>query len=94
MLDLGQDVGPVEVEEAEGFGLAVAEVLELDAELVLELPEQALLVDEDLFLGRLGGDEGAFDGRPDAPVEGLGAEPDGLGVGGGLQCAGPGPGRA
>ena len=54
VLEFGQDIGPVKVENAVGFGPAVAEILDLDAQFIVQLPEQALLEHQDLFLGGLG----------------------------------------
>jgi hypothetical protein len=68
MLDLGLNEGPVKVDEAEGLDLAVAEILELDVELVLEFAEQVPLEDEDLLLGGLGG--GIGPGPPGGPASG------------------------
>ena len=72
---LGQDIGPVKVENAVGFGPAVAEILELDAQFIVQLTKQALLEHQDLFLGGLGRGIGAFQGRTDAPHAGFALSP-------------------
>ena len=55
MFDLSQDIGPVKGEKTVGIDLTVAEILELNLELALQFRKQALLEDEDLLLGGLGG---------------------------------------
>ena len=71
MLDLGQDIGSVEVEKTEGLDLAVAEIFQLNLEFALKFRKQALFEDQNLLFGGFGGVIGPLQDRPDAPVQGL-----------------------